>query len=227
MGTYKIISNVIGIYISICFLLSCGGNIEKCDALQRQYEDSLSYYKEKVDDMQEFRTQSRKRAEDIDEITQSLAYISGAIFPGKHGTDGVYFLPTQIDKIRHYIKDVDMKLKNAKKEYKKYNDLEKKYNELNNLASIATSLKENFILLEKVNNAWIAFNKTSYTEAYSLFLLSDESGKREGSRAFLNKALLLIAARNGECDATAKTFLLQAQKLNDTQEIRDLINKCK
>ena len=224
MGIYKRISNVIGIYISLCFLLSCGGNTEKYNDLQRQHEELKSRYKEMASDKQAFVEKSRKQSQTISDITYRLAVISKEMPSMRYNAESGYLKMSQVEQINNQLSAIDKELQKARSDELENEQL---VATIKNLQSIVKSQQGEITVLQTVNNAWVAFNANDYAKAYSLFLSSDESSKKAGAQAFQNKALRLIAARNGECDNTAKFFLLKAQELNNTQEIRDLINKCK
>ena len=224
MGIYKKIINVIKIYILVCFLLSCSGNTKTYDDLQRQYEELKS---ENVDlknenaDLQVFVVKSREQRQTINKITERLAVISKKIPDLRYNAERGSLKMSQVEQIINYLFAIDEELQEARS-----GELDKEQlATIKNLQSIVKLQQGEITVLRTSNNAWVAFNANDYTKAYSLFQSSDESSKREGARAFLNKALQLIAARNGECDNTAKSFLLKAKELNNTQEIRDLINK--
>ena len=230
MGIYKRISNVIGIYISVCFFLSCSGNTdlkrENAELINRNKE-LQSRYEEMASDKQAFVEKSRKQSQTISDITSKLAVISKEMPTMRYNAERGYLKMSQVEQINDYLFAIDKELQKARS-----GELDNEQLAIvKNLQSIVKLQQGEITVLRTANNAWVAFNAASnvrdYEKAYSQFLLSDESTKREGSRAFLNKALQLIAARNGECDNTAKTFLLRAKELNNTQEIRDLINKCK
>ena len=227
MGIYKRINNVIGIYIFVCFFLSCSGNTTKYDDLKRQHEELKSRYEEMASDKQAFVEKSRKQLQTIGDITSKLAVISKEMPSIRYDAERGYLKMSQVEQINNYLSAIDQELQKARSGELDNEQLAT----INNLQSIVKSQQGEITILRTANNAWVAFNAASnvrdYEKAHSQFLSSDESTKREGSRAFLNKALQLIAARNGECDNTAKSFLRQAQELNDTQEIRDLLSKCK
>jgi predicted nuclease with TOPRIM domain len=212
MGIYKRISKVIGIYISLCLILSCSENTKK-------YDDLKSRYDEMARDKQEFVEKSRKQLQMINDITNKLAVISKEMPSMRYNPEIGYSKMRQIDQINNQLSSIDEELKKARS-----GELENdKF--IENLQLIVKSQKEEITILRTVNNAWVAFNANDFTKAHSLFKSSDESSQWEGARAFLNKALQLIAARNGECDNTAKSFLLKSKELHDSQEVRDLINK--
>ncbi|MDR3218063.1 MAG: protein kinase [Dysgonamonadaceae bacterium] len=71
-----------------------------------------------------------------------------------------------------------------------------------------------------------AFDKAKYEEAFNLYLQVKGLDKTntEGHTKFLNKAKSLIELVG--YDNNVKALLLKAQKLNDTSEVRKLINNC-
>ncbi|MCL2072675.1 MAG: hypothetical protein FWH18_02040 [Marinilabiliaceae bacterium] len=226
MGIYKSISKVIGIYISVFFLLSCSGNTNKYDDLKRQLEDLQRENEELAEvasDLQAFVEKSSQQSQTINEITNRLADISEKMYPLRYSAEIGSLKMKQVDQINFLLSEIEKDLQKARSG--EFNNEQLAI--IKNLQSIVKSQQREITILRTVNNAWVAFNANDYSKAYSLFLSSDESSKREGARAFQNKALQLIAARNGECDNTAKSFLLKAKELNNTQEIRDLINRYK
>ena len=227
MGIYKRISNVIGICISLCLLLSCNGNTD----LQRQIEklkvenEELNRHNEEIArDKQAFVKKSREQLQTIDDITFRLAAISKEMPSMRYNAESGYLKISQVDQIKNQLSAIDKELQKARRDESNNKEL---IATIENLQSIVKSQQGEITILRTVNNAWVAFNANDYAKAHSLFQSSDESSKREGARAFQNKALKLIAARNGECDNIAKSFLLKAKELNNSQEIKDLINKCK
>jgi hypothetical protein len=77
-----------------------------------------------------------------------------------------------------------------------------------------------------LNTAEKMFRAGDYNEALKNYELAGEAGKSVGYDAFKNKAVELISLLD-ECDSNTKALLLKAQQLNDTQEIRNLLSKCK
>jgi archaellum component FlaC len=225
MGNYKRISKVIGIYISLCLLLSCSGNTKKYNDLQIEPDDLDSLYNEMQKEKQKLVEKSIIQWKTINDITKKLADISNQMPSMRYNAESGYSKMTQADQIDRHLSAIENELQKARSGEL---DNEQLVATIKNLQLIVKSQQKEISVLRTVNNAWVAFNKNDYEKAYSLFMASDdESSKRNGGRAFQNKALKLIAARNGECDDIAKSFLLQAQKLNNSQEIRDLISKYK
>jgi hypothetical protein len=219
MGIYKRIGKIIGIYIPICILsISCGENTKD---LRAKYNDLETRYNEMANDKQFYVEKSDQKLREIDAITSKLASISREIPLARYNAELGYMKMSQAQKIESYLSSIDKELNEARTGESNKGTL----GIIKNLQLIVDAQKKEIAVLRTVNSAWVAFNENDYEKAFSLFLSSDESSKREGSMAFLNKANAL-KFRLG-CDAVyVKPLLLKAQKLNNTQEIREIIKNC-
>ncbi|MDR2563133.1 MAG: OmpH family outer membrane protein [Prevotellaceae bacterium] len=217
MGIYKRITKIVGIYIPLCvFFAGCGENTNE---LRAKYENLEKKYNEMQSDKQFYVEKSDKKMREIDAITAKLASVSNSISFARNAEGNTQ--KQQAEKIADYISSIENELDKARKGEASKETL----GIIKNLQSIVNAQKKEIDVLRTVNSAWLAFNKNDYEEAFSLFLSSDESSKREGSAAFLNTAIILKSKIG--CDDFVKKLLLKAQKLNNTTEIREIIQNCR
>jgi len=225
---------VIWICIPVCF---CFG--QKNVDWQKKYEDAQRRYNETVP----FVEKSNKQDSTISDILSRLQKISQKPLPIRINPEGINSPMYKEEQIDFYLSDLStvnndlQKAKNdlqkAKSEMQKARSankeqlatIEKQLEIIEEFQSIVKLQQEEITVLRTVNSAWVAFNKNEYDNAYSLFLSSNESGKKAGSQLFLNKAKQLMNDLNGKFDSRVKKLLIYAQNLDNTQEIRDLINK--
>ncbi|MDR0830109.1 MAG: SH3 domain-containing protein [Prevotellaceae bacterium] len=78
---------------------------------------------------------------------------------------------------------------------------------------------------QNLSKAKTAFQNSNYDSAFKYYSQAGSYGKTDGYNAFNDKAKQLIGIL-GECDDKVKELLRYAQQLNNTQEIRNLINNC-
>lgn len=91
---------------------------------------------------------------------------------------------------------------------------------------VADKVDSSYYQKQALATAEDLFKAGNYDEALNSYKFAGEAGKQSGYSAFKNKAVELISLLD-ECDSNTKALLLKAQQLNDTEEIRNLLSKCK